>query len=123
MQQARGFTLIELLVVMAALGLLLSIAAPRYTRHVDQARETVLKQNLSGLRQAIDQFYSDHDRYPKELQELVDQRYLRQIPLDPITDRTDQWVLIPAPGQQGTVFDVRSAATGKAQDGTNYATW
>lgn len=123
MRGSRGFTLIELLVVMSVLGLLLSIAAPRYVEHVDRAREVVLKQNLLGLRDAIDKFYSDRSRYPKDLQELVSLHYLRQVPLDPVTDRTDSWTLVPPPGQQGVVFDVRSSATGQARDGTAYAAW
>jgi len=116
--------LIELLVVMAALGLLLSIAAPRYVEHVDRAREVVLKQNLAGMRDAIDKFYADRARYPKDLQELVQQRYLRQVPLDPVTDRIDSWVLVAPAGQPGAaVFDVRSGAIGQARDGSTYATW
>jgi general secretion pathway protein G len=124
MRAARGFTLIELLVVMAALGLLLSIAAPRYIEHVDRSRDVVLKQNLAGLRDAIDKFYADRARYPKDLQELVQQRYLRQVPLDPVTDRIDSWVLVPPNGQSGgAVFDVRSGAPGRARDGSVYASW
>ncbi len=123
-----GFTLIELLVVMAALGLLLSVTAPRYTEHVDRAREVVLRQNLASLRDAIDKFYADRARYPADLQELVTQRYLRQLPLDPVTDRTDSWVPL-APGGQASgsgassVADVRSGAPGKGRDGGPYATW
>src|SRR2546421_11029897 len=123
MRSGRGFTLIELLVVMAAIGLLLSIAAPRYVEHVDRARELVLKHNLAGLREAIDKFYADRSRYPKDLQELVQARYLREGPLDPVTDRTDSWLLVAPPGQQGVVFDVHSAAPGQARDGTAYASW
>ncbi|TMH06979.1 MAG: prepilin-type N-terminal cleavage/methylation domain-containing protein [Betaproteobacteria bacterium] len=120
----RGFTLIELLVVMAALGLLLAISAPRYTEHVDRAREAVLRQNLASMRDAIDKFYADRARYPAELQELVQQRYLRQVPIDPITDRIDSWVLLPPPGQNaGAVADVRSGAMGNAHDGSAYAKW
>jgi general secretion pathway protein G len=123
MRDFRGFTLIELLVVMAALGLLLSIAAPRYVEHVDRAREVVLRQNLAGVRDAIDKFHADRARYPKDLQELVQQRYLRQVPLDPVTDRSDSWVLVAPPGQQGGVFDLRSGAPGQARDGSPYASW
>ena len=108
----RGFTLIELLVVMAALGLLLAIAAPRYVEHVDRAREVVLRQNLAAVRDAIDKFYADRARYPADLQELVQARYLRQVPLDPVTDRNDTWVLVPPHRQPGGVFDVRSGAAG-----------
>ena len=127
MRQRRGFTLIELLVVMAALGLLLSITAPRYAAHVDRSRETVLRHNLAGLREAIDKFYADRARYPRDLAELVNEQYLRQIPLDPVTDRTDSWVIVPPRGQPGGqqtgVFDVRSGAAGPARDGTAYAAW
>jgi general secretion pathway protein G len=119
----RGFTLIELLVVMAALGLLLAIAAPRYVEHVDRAREVVLKQNLAGLRDAIDKFHADRARYPRDLQELVQLRYLRQVPVDPVTDRSDTWVIVPPQGQSNAVFDVRSGAPGNARDGAPYARW
>lgn len=123
MARDRGFTLIELLVVMAVLGLLLSITAPRYVEHVDRSRETVLRHNLAGLREAIDKFYADRARYPRDLAELVAEQYLRQIPLDPVTDRTDSWVIVPPRGQQTGVFDVRSGAAGPARDGTAYAAW
>jgi general secretion pathway protein G len=119
-----GFTLIELLVVMAALGVLLAIAAPRYVEHVDRAREVTLKQNLASLRDAIDKFYADRARYPTDLRELVQQRYLRQVPLDPVTDRSDSWIVVPPTGQNGgAVADVRSGALGTAHDGSTYAKW
>jgi general secretion pathway protein G len=121
--RARGFTLIELLVVMAALGLLLSLAAPRYYEHVDRAREVVLKNNLAAMRQAVDRFRGDRGRYPDGLAELVRLRYLRDVPLDPITDRADTWLVVPPPGQSTAVFDVRSTAPGRAKDGTAYASW
>lgn len=119
-----GFTLIELLVVMAVLGLLLGIIAPRYTRHVDQAREVALKQNLVSMREAIDKFYADRARYPVDLQELVKERYLRQMPVDPITERDDAWVTVAAPavGASG-VRDIRSGAPGLAMNGSAYASW
>lgn len=120
----RGFTLIEMMVVMAALGLLLAIAAPRYTEHVDRARESVLRQNLASLRDAIDKFYADKARYPVDLQELVKGRYLRDVPLDPVTERSDSWLLVPPPGRsEGAVIDVHSGARGTARDGSAYARW
>jgi general secretion pathway protein G len=123
-RNARGFTLIELLVVMAVIGLLLSVAAPRYMHQVDHSRDVVLRHNLDGLRQAIDQFYSDKGRYPKALQELVDMRYLRSVPVDPITERNDTWIMVPPAGDPGPAwFDVRSGARGAGDDGTSYATW
>lgn len=129
----RGFTLIELLVVLAALGLLLSLAGPRYVEHVDRGRETTLKHNLAQLRKSIDTFYADRARYPQNLQELVDRGYLRAIPLDPVTDRTDTWRLLPPGANAATasdsqaapssVGDVRSGAPGRARDGALYAQW
>ena len=121
--RSRGFTLIELLVVMAALGVLLAVSAPRYVEHVDRGRETVLRHNLAGLRETIDKFYADRGRYPKDLHELVTERYLRQVPLDPVTDRADSWIVVPPQGMQESVFDVRSGAAGKARDGSTYANW
>lgn len=124
-RRSPGFTLIELLVVMAALGLLLALTAPRYVEHVDRAREAVLRQNLVGTRDAIDKFYADRARYPKDLQELVTEHYLRRLPLDPVTGRDDTWVLVPPRGQEAgsAVYDLRSGATGSSRDGVAYATW
>lgn len=123
MIRSRGFTLIELLVVMAALGLLLSIAAPRYVEHVDRSREVVLRHNLAGLRDAIDKFHADRARYPKDLAELALQHYIRQVPLDPVTDRSDSWQVVKPEGESEGVYDVRSGAAGKSRDGSAYATW
>lgn len=121
----RGFTLIELLVVMAALGLLLSIIAPRYVQQVDRTREVVLRHNLTSIREAIDQYRADRGRYPAALAELVEARYLRDVPIDPMTDRADSWVLVaPSTATQGAaVVDVRSAAPGQGASGTPYAAW
>lgn len=121
---ADGFTVIELLVVLAALALLLSVAAPRYIQHLDTAREVALKEDLHQLRDAIDKFYSDQARYPAALDELVTKRYLRSVPEDPMTQRSDSWIII-APGDRapGAVFDVRSGAKGQGRDGSRYAAW
>jgi len=122
--RAWGFTVIELLVVLAAIGLLLSVAAPRYSQHVDQAREVALKHDLRALRDAIDKFYADQARYPATLDELVVKRYLRGLPVDPITERTDSWLILAPTGQaSGAIFDIRSGAKGTARDGSAYATW
>lgn len=122
-----GFTLIELLVVLVVLAVLAAMVAPSYMDRVDQAREVTLKHNLAGLRTAIDQFYRDKGRYPNDLGELVDARYIRSVPTDPLTDRSDTWVLIaPKDGShsvEGKVFDIRSGAPGVSQEGTTYASW
>lgn len=120
-RQAAGFTLIELLVVLAAIGLLVGIVAPRYARHVDQAREVALKHNLAGVRDSIDKFYTDRGRYPSGLDELVRTEYLRALPIDPITNREDTWT--PVPDARGGVRDIRSGAPGVGMDGTAYASW
>lgn len=119
-----GFTVIELIVVLAAMALLLSVAAPRYLRHLDTARDVALKEDLHQLRDALDKFYSDQARYPTNLDELVSKRYLRALPEDPITQRSDSWIIIaPASPLPGAVFDVRSGAKGLAADGSRYETW
>ena len=119
-----GFTIIELMVVLACIGLLLSIAAPRYVQHIDHAREVTLRQDLRQLRVAIDQFKADQMRYPQTLDELVTRGYLRGVPVDPITGSAETWHLDPAPGEgAGTVADLHSGATGVAQDGSSYASW
>ncbi len=123
LRSSRGFTLIELLVVLAVLAVLASIVAPRYLDKVDTARETALRHNLIGLRTAIDQFYRDKGRYPQSLDDLVAQRYIRAVPMDPITQRTDTWVVIPPRESAALVFDVKSGADLRARDGSSYASW
>ncbi|HEX6733651.1 MAG TPA: prepilin-type N-terminal cleavage/methylation domain-containing protein [Azonexus sp.] len=123
-RRRAGFTLIELLVSMAIVALLLALAAPRYFGRVEMAKETVLRENLHQMREAIDKFYGDNGRYPATLQELVSKRYLRRIPPDPVTDSDSSWVVVPpADAKKGGVFDVRSGATGKARDGTSFNSW
>jgi general secretion pathway protein G len=121
--KARGFTLIELMIVLVVLAILASIVVPRYLDRVDEANETVLKQDLVGMRTAIDQFYRDKGKYPDSLNDLVTQRYIRAIPIDPITKSAVTWKLEPSKSSEKNVFDVRSGASGKAKDGSEYAKW
>jgi general secretion pathway protein G len=119
-----GFTLIELLVVMVLIGLLLSIAVPTYFVHIDHAKEAVLRQDLAQMRDAIDKFYGDAGVYPDSLNEMVTRRYLRRVPADPLTERTDTWVIVaPERKDTGKVFDVKSGAAGHAHDGSEYGSW
>lgn len=123
-RRKNGFTLIELLVVMAIIAILVSIAAPRYFNSVEKSKEAVLKQDLSTMRDAIDKYYSDNDKYPSELNDLVTKKYLRKIPVDPITDSASTWVVVPPSNpDQGGVFDLRSGAPGNGRDGTPYSEW
>ena len=114
-----GFTLIELLVVMAIIATLLTIALPRYFGSVEKSKEVTLRQSLNVMRDAIDKFYADNGRYPEKLEDLVEKRYIRTIPVDPITETAETWVIVPVPAAlaQGTVYDVKSGAKGNASDG------
>lgn len=100
--------MMELIVVMAVIGLLLSIAVPRYFVALERGRGQVQLQNLALMREAIDKYYGDKGRYPDQLDDLVSGRYLRAIPLDPLTEAADWDTVVPPEGGQGQVYDVRS---------------
>ena len=121
--KVRGFTLVELLVVMAILAVLMTLAIPRYFHSIDRAKETALRQTLAVTRDAIDKFYGDNGRYPDNLQELVGKRYLRSMPVDPLTESDQTWALVrpPDPLAKGEVYDLRSGAVGIANDGRPFA--
>jgi len=119
-----GFTLIELLVVMSIIALLLSIVVPRYFHSVTRAREAVLKENLVLVRDALDKHYADTGRYPDTLMDLVDKKYLRKLPEDPITQSADTWIIFPPDRrEQGGVYDVKSGAPGNSRSGVPYSQW
>ncbi len=127
----NGFTLIEMLIVFALIGILVGLGLPQYKYATKRARESVLKENLFQMRKLIDQYYADKGKYPYSLQALVDEKYLRAIPIDPITGSSETWVEIPEilseedlilavePG----IADVISGSEQKAIDGTLYSTW
>jgi general secretion pathway protein G len=122
--RSDGFTLIELLVTLAIIALLLSLVGPRYFSNVTKAEETTLKHNLATLRDAIDKHYADNGKYPGSLEDLVQKRYIRALPLDPITQSATSWLLIPPEDpQKGAIFNVKSGAQGNARDGTPYSGW
>ncbi len=126
-----GFTLIELLVVLAIIALMLTIAAPRYIDRVEYAREATLLSSLKVMREAIDKFEGDQGRPPGSLLELVERRYLKAVPVDPLTDRNDTWIETSAAEAALTadnlalagVIDVRSGAPGDGRHGKPYREW
>jgi general secretion pathway protein G len=120
----KGFTLIELLVVLAVVGTLLTLALPRYFSSIDKSKEAVLKENLFQVREAISRYHADKGKYPETLEALAADKYLRKVPLDPVTDSAATWIVVaPEDPQKGGVWDVRSGAPGKGLDGSEYAQW
>jgi general secretion pathway protein G len=120
---SKGFTLIELLVVLAIVAILLTLAVPRYFGSLDKSKEAVLREDLFQLRDAIGKYYGDKGKYPETLEALASEKYLRRIPVDPITGTAGTWMPVTPPDDpvSSGVFDVKSGAQGKATDGTAYA--
>ena len=129
---SQGFTLIEVIIVFTLIGILVGLALPQYQTAVRRARETSLKQNLNILRTLINQYYTDKMQFPATLRTLVDEGYLRVIPIDPITNSSETWIEIPEvlnpedmlsgmeiPG----IADVQSGSDRIATDGTLYSSW
>lgn len=128
---AAGFTLLELLIVIALIGILASLVVPQFKKTPDKAREAVLKEDLFTMRDVIDQYFADKGKYPASMETLVEEGYLRKIPVDPFTNSADTWQTEAAPMEDGGdeeettggVYDVHSGATGTAMDGTSYSEW
>jgi len=126
-----GFTLIEIIIVFALIGILVGLALPQYQHARHKAQEAVLKEDLFQFRKLIDQYYSDKGKYPATLRTLVEEKYLRTLPLDPMTGSADTWQEIKdqpsfeelVPGVEYGIVDVRSGSQAKALDGTTYDTW
>ena len=125
----KGFTLIELMVVMALIVILASIALVQYGHSVTRAKEATLKEDLFRMRDAIDQYYADKNKYPPSLDALVQDKYMRTVPVDPFTNSADSWqttMAEPEPGNPSAepgVYDVKSGSDSMALDGTRYADW
>lgn len=119
-----GFTLIELLIVLSVIALLLTIVYPRYFKSIDHTKEAVLKQDLHTLRDSIDKYYGDKGKYPQSLEILVTDKYIRAIPVDPMTGSAGSWVIIgPEGSTEQSVFDVRSGAKTIGSNGKPYNEW
>lgn len=123
--RARGFTLLELLFVLIIVALLAGIVGPMLVGSISRARESTLKQDLYVMRKALDDYYADNGKYPGELTDLVDRRYLRGIPADPVTERRDSWLAVRTGNDRGVggIVDVHSASELSANDGTSYRDW
>jgi general secretion pathway protein G len=121
--RCEGFTLVELLLVLFLVALLASLVAPVATKSVDQAKESALKADLQVLRKAIDDYYANTGRYPQSLSLLVEKRYIRSVPVDPLTDRATTWIETRVEDTGGGVRDVHSGAEGNASDGKPYHDW
>jgi general secretion pathway protein G len=112
------------LVVMVIIATLLTIAVPRYFNSVEKSKEAVLRQDLALMREALDKYYGDNGKYPDALEDLVRKKYLRSLPLDPITGSAATWLVVaPDTTEKGGVYDIKSGAPGNARDGSEYRVW
>ena len=124
-----GFTLVELLVVMMIITVLAGTGLALYSNSIKRSKEAALKQDLFLLREAIDQYYADKNRYPESLDVLVSEKYLRALPVDPFTNSAETWQTIQADIEPGNItaapgiYDVKSGAPGTALDGSAYNEW
>lgn len=124
MRTQKGVTLIELIIVVMLISVLAAIAIPMYKNSITSSKEAVLKENLFTIRDVIDQFYLDKQKYPQDLEELVDEGYLREVPYDPMTNSQDTWLTDPPPNpEESGVYDVKSGSEEQALDGTYYSEW
>lgn len=125
----RGFTLMEMLIVVAMIGIVASIAVGQYRQSIQKAREAVLRENLYVMRTAINQYFADKGKYPSDLVALVDDKYLRGVPEDPVTQSSETWIEEFSEYDEGDIstepgiVEVRSGAEGFGLDGTPYGDW
>lgn len=129
MRRQQGFTLIELMIVMVIITILAGMGLAVYGNSVQRAKEATLLGDLHEMREAIDKYYADKNHYPASLQSLVEDKYIRQVPIDPITKSTETWqttMAEPEPGNPSAepgIYNVKSGAEGTSLDGTPYSEW
>jgi len=127
--RTRGFTLIEIMIVMTIVTILVSLAVPLYQKALIRAKESVLRQNLFTLRTVIDEYTYDKQKAPQSLNDLVQEGYLRQLPIDPMTGSSTTWKIIMEEALTSVsqtepgIFDVRSGSDKTALEGTLYSEW
>ena len=128
-QQSAGFTLIELMIVMTIIGILMVVAIPRFSGSIQRAREAVLKEDLHTMRDAIDSYTMDKQKAPQSLDDLVQNGYLREIPMDPMTHTKDSWVtdtseaMFSIDQSEPGIDDVHSGSDEAGSDGQPYSSW
>jgi general secretion pathway protein G len=139
----QGMTLIELVISVAVLSILASMAMPMARNSVIRTKEVLLREKLREIRTAIDRFYDknhrdaptmpEEEKYPKNLEQLVQKKYIRKIPEDPVTGKAE-WIIISytdtfdpdyfiADQNPENVYDIRSTSEDTALDGSRYVTW
>ena len=124
-----GFTLMEMMIVMALIVILAGIGMTVYGNSVQRSKEAVLKEDLFRMRDAIDQYYADKNKYPGSLEDLVSEKYLRAVPVDPFTSKSDSWQTTTAepdpgnPSLESGISNVKSGSEQTGLDGTRYADW
>ena len=127
--RTSGFTLMEMMIVMVLIVILAGIGMAVYGNSVQRSKEAVLKEDLFRMRDAIDQFYADKNKYPANLDELVSEKYLRAVPVDPFTTKADSWqtsMSEPDPGNpslESGISNVKSGSNQTGLDGSRYADW
>jgi len=124
MTRQQGYTLIEMMIVISIISILATMAMPSFQKSLIRAKETNLRRTLFIMRDTIDQYFADHGRYPDSLQDLETEKYVRQIPMDPLTGQTSTWITIPPEGfAEGNIYDVHSGSDKISLDGTPYNEW